>query len=47
MLTGMEWSIKKTFEPDIPFSSKGGFNNIPEDEKFKEALKWLKKNIKN
>lgn len=38
---------KNSIEPDIPFSSKDSFNDIPNDEKVKQAVKWLKQNINN
>ena len=38
---------KKAFDPDIPLTSKDSFNNIPEDEKVKAAIKWLKQNNNN
>ena len=37
---------KKAIEPDIPFTSIDSFNDIPNDVKVKEAVKWLKLNIK-
>jgi len=38
---------KKAMKPDIPFVSKDSFNDIPNDEKVKEAIKWFKQNINN
>ena len=36
---------KEAIEPDIPFTSVDKFNDIPNDEKVKAAIKWLKLHI--
>jgi carboxyl-terminal processing protease len=37
---------KEAIEPDIPFTSIDKFNDIPNDEKVKAAIKWLKLHIR-
>ena len=37
---------KEAIEPDIPFVSVDKFNDIPNDEKVRAAIKWLKLHIK-